>query len=159
MQRRKIQTMENVIGFAKISMSSRLCWKRINLQFFYSQFQVLKNVTCNFHYGYPNVIIFTLLWLSRRAAAPIGAYVLSTQVVGVLYDKQAAIYRSQTLPSTVGENTCLGTPCFGAPLLVLALLCFVSAMVTFWFMMRTRSFYHQPEASPSPRKVQPFVSL
>ncbi|KAG0626879.1 hypothetical protein M758_2G158200 [Ceratodon purpureus] len=94
---------------------------------------------------------FATLYKINSAAAPIGAYLLSAKVVGVLYDKQAAIYRSQAL-THVAQNVCMGTRCFGSSLLVLAFLCALSAILNFWFMMRTRSFYSPPQPS-SPFKI------
>ncbi|KAG0570951.1 hypothetical protein KC19_6G200300 [Ceratodon purpureus] len=94
---------------------------------------------------------FASLYKINSCAAPIGAYLLSTKVVGVLYDKEAAVYRSQAL-THVAENTCLGTQCFGPSLLVLAFLCFLSAIMTFWFMVRTRPFYTQQQPS-SPNRL------
>lgn len=92
--------------------------------------------------------------------APIGAYLLSAKVVGVLYDKEAAVYRSQAAIN-VAENTCLGTRCFGSSLLVLAFLCAVSAILNFWFMMRTRppnpNTQQQPSSSSSPQKLRVLV--
>ena len=79
---------------------------------------------------------------SCSAFAPIGAYLFSAKVVGVLYDKQALIYSSQSL-TPVAANTCLGSACFGSSLLLLAFLCALSALGTFWFMRRTRRFYTQ----------------
>lgn len=93
---------------------------------------------------------FATLYKINSCGAPIGAYLLSAKVVGALYDRQAAVYRSHA-PLHVAENTCMGTGCFGSSLLVLAFLCAFSAIVNFWFMMRTRT----SNASGSPQPSSP----
>lgn len=98
-------------------------------------------------FGLPH---FPTLYKINSCAAPIGAYLLSAKVVGVLYDKQATLFKSQAV-NLVAENTCLGTQCFGSSLLVLAFLCALSAILNFWFMIRTRSYYDQQQPSPPSR--------
>jgi len=95
---------------------------------------------------------FATLYKINSCSSPIGAYLLSAKVVGVLYDREAAVYRSQS-QLHVAENTCLGSRCFGSSLLVLAFLCFLSAIINFWFMMRTRNPMNQLQ-STSPRKLR-----
>lgn len=97
---------------------------------------------------------FATLYKINSLGAPLGAYFLSAKIVGVLYDKEAAVYRSHS-PIPVAENTCMGTRCFGSSLLVLALLCALSATLTLWFTMRTRPFYKHRQPSSSLREANP----
>lgn len=91
---------------------------------------------------------------SCSAFAPIGAYLFSAKVVGVLYDQQALIYSSQS-STPVAANTCLGSACFGSSLLLLAFLCALSALGILWFMRRTRRFYtHHYQSFPLKGQLQ-----
>eukprot|EP00250_Pteridium_aquilinum_P018412 c24078_g1_i1 orf=312-2150(+) len=70
----------------------------------------------------------------------IAAYVLSSKVMGYLYDKESMYYRQQH-GEGAEENACYGKGCFEFGLLSLASVCFVGVVACSLFAYRTKKVY------------------
>lgn len=86
---------------------------------------------------------FAILYKIIGICPTIGSYVLSAKILGVLYDKQAALYHHNSTEEIVHgeENTCYGWQCFGFALLYLSLICFIGGLACLWLMKRTHMLY------------------
>lgn len=90
------------------------------------------------------------IMVCNRSMGPLGAYILSAKVVGVLYDREVANYHSR-FPNRQWNlddiNTCYGQRCFGFSLVFLALVCLVGTVVDVILALRTTGFYQRLQAS------------
>ncbi|XP_057818065.2 protein NUCLEAR FUSION DEFECTIVE 4 isoform X1 [Cryptomeria japonica] len=88
---------------------------------------------------------FAMLYKIIGITPTIGSYILSAKVLGVLYDKQAALYHSNSANMSAHgeENTCYGWQCFGFALLYLSIICFIGCLACLWLIKRTRRLYNR----------------
>lgn len=88
---------------------------------------------------------FAMLYKIIGITPTIGSYILSAKVLGVLYDKQAALYHSDSanMSGSGEENTCYGWQCFGFALLYLSIICFIGSLACLWLIKRTRRLYNR----------------
>jgi len=86
---------------------------------------------------------FAILYKIIGICPTIGSYVLSAKILGVLYDKQAALYNHNTTEETMqGKvNACYGRQCFGSALLYLSVICFIGGLACLWLIKRTNRLY------------------
>ncbi|XP_024358278.1 protein NUCLEAR FUSION DEFECTIVE 4 [Physcomitrium patens] len=96
---------------------------------------------------------FGTLYNTIAIASPVAAYVLSVQVAGYFYDKEAheqhkpatLIGRIPSLISSGSDNPllCHGPSCFRTTFIILALVCAFGCTVCLWLFARTKRFYVQ----------------
>uniref|UniRef100_A0A0D6R5J3 Uncharacterized protein n=1 Tax=Araucaria cunninghamii TaxID=56994 RepID=A0A0D6R5J3_ARACU len=82
---------------------------------------------------------FAILYKIIGISPTIGSYILSSKVLGVLYDKQAALYQSVHRE----ENACYGPQCFGFGLVYFSVICFIGALASLWLTQRTWRLYNR----------------
>eukprot|EP00850_Spirogloea_muscicola_P023882 SM000400S15605 [mRNA] locus=s400:18012:20578:- [translate_table: standard] len=86
-------------------------------------------------------------WLA--CANPIGSYLLSVQVAGTIYDREAK-RQGGSAPPPLGPPVCHGPHCFRLTFLVMATVCMVGACTAVVLSMRTRAFYLQQSQQRGP---------
>lgn len=86
---------------------------------------------------------FAMLYKIIGITPTIGSYILSAKVLGVLYDKQAALFHHDSAKTNghKEENTCYGRQCFGFALLYLSVICFIGVLSCLWLIQRTQRLY------------------
>ncbi|XP_059653442.1 uncharacterized protein LOC132300414 [Cornus florida] len=99
-----------------------------------------------------NIIISELFGLKHYAtlfncgqlASPLGSYVLSVKVTGLLYDREALkelARKGMQRSSTTKELTCIGTRCYRLSFIILAAVTCFGALASLVLVVRTREFY------------------
>eukprot|EP00850_Spirogloea_muscicola_P007158 SM000035S13138 [mRNA] locus=s35:786407:788958:+ [translate_table: standard] len=86
-------------------------------------------------------------WLA--CANPIGSYLLSVQVAGTIYDREAK-RQGGSAPPTPGPPVCHGPHCFRLTFFVMATVCMIGACTAVVLSMRTRAFYLQQSQQRGP---------
>ncbi|BFG36046.1 hypothetical protein CerSpe_223200 [Prunus speciosa] len=86
---------------------------------------------------------YSTLFNFGQLASPLGSYLLTVKVTGMLYDKEARKDLAKLGQTrTQGKDlTCIGTHCFKMAFIILAAVTFFSALVSFILVERTKPFY------------------
>ncbi|KAJ7557404.1 hypothetical protein O6H91_05G125500 [Diphasiastrum complanatum] len=93
--------------------------------------------------------LFASLYKLISIGPPIGSYLLSAKLVGVLYDQEAAWYQKQfhgTLNIPLEANICQGQRCFALAMLSLAIVCMIGVVASIVFWMHTKHVYSSSKA-------------
>ncbi|XP_074353700.1 protein NUCLEAR FUSION DEFECTIVE 4-like [Apium graveolens] len=115
----------------------------------------LASVIIGFTYGSQlpllNAIVSELFGLKHYAtlfnvgglATPVGSYLFSVRITGVLYDQEAIkdLSRKNMHRSLNGELTCIGTHCYKKAFSILAAAACFGALASLVLALRTREYY------------------
>jgi cytochrome b len=85
---------------------------------------------------------FGTLYNTIAISSPVAAYVMSVQVAGFFYDKEAQRQHDATV--LIGGDDpllCYGPSCFRITFIILAVICAFGCGVCLWLFARTRRFY------------------
>jgi len=84
---------------------------------------------------------FGTLYNTIAISSPVAAYVLSVQVAGYFYDREAQKQQHLEAISRDDPLLCYGPSCFRTTFIILAVVCAFGCGVCMWLLVRTRRFY------------------